>query len=64
MLAAFRMGPMHWLLTFSVLLAQTGTSKTAVGWGIVLLCIGLGVLVVCRPSARNPAEKKKVKKKK
>ena len=70
---------MHWLLTskpivalsttiwFSgpqLLLAQTGTTKTAIGWGIVLLCIGLGLLVVCRPSVRNPIEKKKAKKKK
>jgi hypothetical protein len=35
------------------LLAQTGTAKTAVGWAIVLLCIGLGLLVVCRPSGRK-----------
>jgi hypothetical protein len=55
---------MHLLLTFQILLAQTGTSKTAVGWGVVLLSIGLGVLVVCRPNVRNPAEKKKTKKKK
>jgi len=46
------------------LLAQTGTSKTAIGWAIVLLCIGLGLLVVCRPSVRNPIEKKKAVKKK
>jgi hypothetical protein len=46
------------------LLAQTGTAKTAVGWAIVLLCIGLGLLVVCRPNIRNPLEKKKAKAKK
>jgi hypothetical protein len=38
-------------------LAQTGTTKTLVGWVIVLLCIGLGLLVVCRPSGR--ADKKR-----
>jgi hypothetical protein len=42
-----------------VLLAQTGTGKTAIGWVIVLLCIGLGLLVVCRPAARNPIEFKR-----
>ena len=42
-----------------VLLAQTGGSKTAVGWLIVLLCIGLGVLVVCRPSGRKEVGGKK-----
>jgi hypothetical protein len=47
-----------------MLLAQTGTTKTAIGWGIVVLCIGLGVLVVCRPNLRNPLEKKRAKKKK
>jgi nicotinamide riboside transporter PnuC len=41
-----------------VLLAQTGSSKTAVGWVIVLLCIGLGLLVVCRPNARKSPLKK------
>jgi hypothetical protein len=46
------------------LLAQTGTAKTAIGWGIVLLCIGLGLLFVCRPNMRNPIEKKRAKKKK
>lgn len=44
-----------------VLLAQTGTTKTAIGWGIVALCIGLGLLVICRPSIRNPAKKPKAK---
>ena len=43
------------------LLAQTGTTKTAIGWGIVALCIGLGLLVVCRPSVRNPKKKPKAK---
>jgi hypothetical protein len=35
------------------LIAQMGTAKTAVGWLIVLLCIALGLIVVCRPSNRN-----------
>jgi hypothetical protein len=43
-----------------VVLAQTGGTKTAIGWVIVLLCIFLGLLVVCRPAARNPIELKKV----
>jgi hypothetical protein len=38
------------------LLAQTGGGKTAVGWVIVLLCIALGLLVVCRPSGREKPE--------
>ena len=43
------------------LLAQTGTTKTAIGWGIVVLCVGLGLLFVCRPNARNPKKKPKAK---
>jgi hypothetical protein len=43
------------------LLAQTGGGKTAVGWVIVLLCIGLGLLVVCRPSVRQAPVKRKGK---
>jgi hypothetical protein len=46
-----------WLAPVLPLLAQTGTTKTLIGWVIVLLCIGLGLLVVCRPSAR--ADKKR-----
>jgi hypothetical protein len=42
-----------------LLLAQTGGSKTAVGWLIVLLCIGLGLLVICRPSVRKAPDWKK-----
>src|SRR5581483_7244588 len=41
------------LLSAPIVLAQTGGGKTAIGWLIVLLCIGLGLLVVCRPSARK-----------
>jgi hypothetical protein len=43
------------MLSFNLiapLIAQTGTTKTLIGWVIVLLCIGLGLLVVCRPSGR------------
>jgi len=41
-----------------IVLAQTGGTKTAVGWLIVLLCVGLGILVVCRSSARKSPLKK------
>jgi hypothetical protein len=43
------------------LLAQTGGGKTAVGWLIVLACIGLGLLVMCRPSLRQAPMKRKAK---
>jgi hypothetical protein len=46
--------------SWPIVLAQTGGAKTAIGWLIVLLCIGLGLLVVCRPSARNPLGPKKL----
>jgi hypothetical protein len=39
------------------LLAQSGLPKTMIGWLLVLLSIGLGLLVVCRPSGRRPADK-------
>ena len=42
-----------------LLLAQTGTTKTAIGWLIVVLCIGLGLLVMCRPGRKAPDWKKK-----
>jgi hypothetical protein len=38
------------------LLAQTGMAKTAIGWLLVVLAIGLGFLVVCRPSGRKIPE--------
>jgi hypothetical protein len=41
------------------LIAQMGTAKTAIGWLIVLLCIALGLIVVCRPSSRNAVGPKK-----
>jgi hypothetical protein len=34
-------------------LAQGGVVKTMIGWMLVLLAIGLGLLVVCRPSGRK-----------
>ena len=37
-------------------LAQGGIAKTMIGWLLVLLAIGLGVLVVCRPSGRRPVQ--------
>ena len=40
-----------------VILAQSGVAKTMVGWLLVLLAIGLGILVVCRPSGRRQPEK-------
>lgn len=46
-------------ISSSMLVAQTGTTKTLVGWVIVALCVGLGLLMVCRPSVRQPAKKRK-----
>jgi hypothetical protein len=42
-----------------VLLAQSGTAKTAIGYGLTLLAILLGMVVVLRPSKRKLNEKKK-----
>jgi hypothetical protein len=39
------------------LLGQTGIVKTMIGWLVVLLAIGLGLLVVCRPSGRKLPDK-------
>ena len=36
-----------------VILAHSGVAQTMVGFLLVLLAIGLGVLVVCRPSGRK-----------
>jgi len=44
------------LFSSALVLAQTGGTKSAIGWLIVLLCIALGLLVVCRPSGREKAE--------
>lgn len=43
--------------------AQTGVAKTMVGWLLVLLAVGLGLLVVCRPTARLGAADEKKRKK-
>ena len=54
----FAFGVSTWLASqepaaAQLLVAQTGSTKTAIGWLIVLLCIGLGLLVVCRPNGRK-----------
>jgi hypothetical protein len=56
LLAAF--GGAFWLaaeqtVQAQVLIAQSGAAKTAVGWLLVLLCLLLGLLVVCWPSKRK-----------
>jgi hypothetical protein len=43
----------HSLVSAQILLAQMGSTKTALGWVIVVLCIGLGLIVVLRPSSRK-----------
>jgi hypothetical protein len=35
------------------LIAQSGAAKTGIGWLVVLLGVGLGLLAVCRPSIRK-----------
>jgi hypothetical protein len=40
-----------------VLLAQSGGAKTGIGWLIVLLGVGLGLIAVCRPSIRKGNKK-------
>lgn len=47
------------LAAVPVLLAQTGMVKSMLGFGIVLLALILGLLVVCRPSGRKGADGKK-----
>jgi hypothetical protein len=39
-------------------LAQTGTTKTIIGWVLVLLCLALALLVVGRPNAREPRRRR------
>ena len=39
------------------LLAQSGGAKTGIGWLIVLLGIGLGLIAVCRTSIRKGIKK-------
>jgi hypothetical protein len=41
-----------------VLLAQSGGAKTGIGWLIVLLGVGLGLIAVCRPSVRKGDKRK------
>ena len=41
------------MLNASLLLAQGGAAKTAIGWVIFLLAFLLGMLVVLRPSGRK-----------
>lgn len=43
------------------LLAQTGTTKTILGWMLSLLAIALGLIVVCRPSNRKDPDAKEKK---
>ena len=44
-----------------VLLAQTGSAKTILGWLLTLLAIALGLIVVCRPSTRKDPDAKERK---
>jgi hypothetical protein len=39
-----------------LLIAQTGIVKSMIGWVLVLLCLFLGLLVVCRPNKRKAAD--------
>lgn len=41
-----------------VILAQTGGAKTGIGYGLVLLAMLLGLIVVLRPTKRRLTEKK------
>ncbi len=41
-----------------VLLAQGGAAKTGIGYGLVLLAMILGLVVVLRPNKRKVTEKK------
>ena len=54
-------GLVSWLVgeqtaSAQTILAQSGIAKTMIGWLLVLLAIGLGMIVVCRPSGRKAAE--------
>jgi hypothetical protein len=46
------------LFLLALLLAQGGATKMLAGWGLVLLGLVLGILVVCRPSVRKGDWKK------
>ena len=58
-------GIQAWLLEPSVasaqLLAQSGVTKTLLGYGLAILGILLGLVVVCRPADRNKVVKKRIK---
>jgi hypothetical protein len=41
------------IATHALILAQGGATKMLAGWGLVILGLVLGLLVVCRPSARK-----------
>jgi hypothetical protein len=47
-----------------VLLAQSGAAKSILGWLLVLLCLALGLIVVCRPSSRKDPDAKEKKSRK
>ncbi|WP_425618320.1 hypothetical protein NA78x_002024 [Anatilimnocola sp. NA78] len=47
------------LLTSGQMLAQTGTSKTMLGYMAVIALIAVGLALVCRPSGRMVEKKKK-----
>jgi hypothetical protein len=47
-----------------VLLAQSGAAKSILGWLLVLLCLALGLVVVCRPSGRKDPDAKEKKSRK
>jgi hypothetical protein len=49
------------LAQHGLLLAQTGTVKTLLGYGLVILGIILGLAVVCRPTDRNKVVKTRAK---
>lgn len=51
---AFPMPAMAFSELSWTVLAQTGTTKTIIGWVLVLLCLALALLVVGRPNAREP----------
>ena len=44
-----------------ILLAQTGTAKTILGWLLTIPALALGLLVVCRPSTRKDPDAKEKK---
>ncbi|MDX1946807.1 MAG: hypothetical protein SFU86_15505 [Pirellulaceae bacterium] len=51
--------PISWLAALPLVLAQTGGMKSAIGFGLLLLALILGLLVVCRPNWRKGLDGKK-----